>query len=170
MVGMKSFVLAFILAMLALPLFGADLVTEPFPPERFTNLYIEKDEKGKVMSIQLSGENVIFKCVVDGREIDSVTVHPSGDDWFQFIQALNMAKVYKWAPDYTYPGQGITWVVDLGMEGRKLTTGGTNDFPKEGAEDQPQGDPKAGPSQPFQILWLAAMGLVGKDKPPGAAK
>jgi len=167
---MKAFILVLLLLTLAPSLRAADFAPDPFPPARFTNLYMEKDEKGKVMSIQLSGEDVIFKCLVDGKEIDSAKVHPSGDDWFQFIQALNLAKVYKWSPNYTYPGQGITWIIDLGMENRKLTTGGTNDFPKEGAENQPQADPKAGPSTPFQIAWLAAMALAGKSQPPGAVK
>jgi len=81
-----------------------------------------------------------------------------------------LAKVYKWSPNYTYPGQGITWVIDLAMENRKFTSGGTNEFPKEGAEDQPQADPKAGVSRPFEIAWLAAMALAGKPAPPGAVK
>jgi hypothetical protein len=167
---MKLFALALIVAMLGLPLPAGDVVPDPFPPAKFTSLYIEKDEKGKIMSVQLTGDDVVFKCVIDGKEIDSATVHPSGDDWFQFIQALNLAKVYKWSPNYTYPGQGITWVIDLATENRKLTSGGTNEFPKEGAEDQPQADPNAGPSTSFQIVWQAAMALVGKDKPPGAVK
>ena len=151
-------------------LHAAQIVPDPFAPARITHLYIEKDEKGKIISIQLAGDAIVFKCIVEGKEIDNATVHPSDDDWFQFIQALNNAKVYKWAPNYSYPGQGPSWVIDLAMENRKFTSGGTNEFPKDGAEDQPQGDPQAGPSMPFAVMWHAAMTLAGKDKMPGAAK
>lgn len=161
---------AFAWVVLCASLHAAEIVPEPFPPARFTSLYIEKDEKGKIISMQLAGDALIFKCIVDGREIDNATVHPSGDDWFQFIQALNNAKVYKWAPNYSYPGQGPSWVIDLTLENRKFTSGGTNEFPKDGAENQPQGDPQAGPSMPFVMMWHAAMALAGKDKMPGTPK
>jgi len=167
---MRFVVSALIWVALSMSLCASNVVPDPFSPARFTDLYIEKDEKGKVISMQLSGDVIVFKCIVDGKEIDNATVHPSGDDWFQFIQALNRAKVYKWSSNYTYPGQGITWTIDLAMDDRKQVSGGTNDFPKEGAEDQAQGDPNAGPSVPFQIMWQAAMTLAGKDKPPGAPK
>ena len=149
---------------------AADFVPDPFPPAKFTSLYVEKDDQGKVTSIQLSGENIVYKVVDGGKEVASATVTPSGDDWFQFIQALNAAKVYKWVPNYTYPGQGPTWVIDFAMENRKMTSGGTNDYPKEGAEDQPQADPHAGPSLPFQIMWQAALALAGKSPPPVIGK
>ena len=64
------------------------------------------------------------------KVLESVTVHPSGDDWFQFIQGLNNAKVYRWAPKYYYPGQGGAWVIDLVMEDRKFSSEGTNEYPK----------------------------------------
>ena len=48
-------------------------------------------------------------------------MHPTGDDWFAFIQSVNTnAKLYKWAPKYYYPGQGPSWVVDIVMEDRKF--------------------------------------------------
>jgi hypothetical protein len=167
---MKPFALSLIVLVLWLPLRAAEIVPDPFPPAHFTNLYLEKDDKGTITSVQLSGENVIYKVTAGTQVLENITVHPSGDDWFAFIKGLNAAKVYKWAPDYTYPGQGVTWIIDLGFEDRKLTSGGTNDYPKDGAEDQPQADPKAGPSVPFQVFWQAALALVGKAPPPKVSK
>jgi len=168
--GVKLFLPVLILLGFALPMRATDLVPDPFPPAHFTNLYIEKVEKGKITSIQLAGEDVIYKVTVGTQVLETVKVHPSGDDWFAFVQGLNQAKVYKWVPDYTYPGQGVTWIIDMAMENRKLTSGGTNDYPKEGAENKPQADPKAGPSIPFQVFWQAALALVGKSPPPTVAK
>jgi hypothetical protein len=166
---MKFFALA-LAVIVWMPLSAADFVPDPFPPAHFTNLYIEKDDKGVMTSIQLSGDAVVYKVSAGTQVLENITVHPSGDEWFAFIQGLNAAKVYKWGPNYTYPGQGPTWIVDLGFENRKLTSGGTNDYPKDGAEDQPQADPKAGPSVPFQLFWQAALALVGKASPPKVMK
>ena len=159
---MKSLALVLVALILGLPLCAADLVPDPFPPAHFSSLYIEKDDKGMISSIQLSGDSVTYKVIAGNQVLENVTVSPSGDDWFNFIQGLNQAKVYKWVSNYSYPGQGVTWVVDVAFADRKLTSGGTNDYPKEGAEDQPQADPKAGPSVPFRVFWQAALALVGK--------
>jgi hypothetical protein len=167
---MKALILALLALILGLPLRAANIVAEPFPPARFTSLYIERDEKGAAVSLQLAGDAVIYKVTLGNKVLESLTVHPSGDDWFKFIQGLNGAKVYKWAPKYEYPGQGPTWVIDLVMEDRKFNSGGTNEYPKNGDESQPAADPKAGPSIPFQLFWQAVLGLVGKVQPPPPPK
>ncbi len=165
---MKAFLMAFVALLPWASLQAATVVPQPFPPTRFTSLFIEKYDRGNTISVQLSGDDVIYKLVSGNTVIENVTVHPSGDDWFKFIQSLNDAKVYKWAPNYEYPGQGPTWVVDLAMDGVAFKSGGTNEYPKEGDESQPAADPKAGPSIPFQLFWQAVLVLVGKDKPPGS--
>jgi len=163
---MKVFFPVF-LALLGSPvLHAASLVAEPFPPARFTNLYIERDDKSGTVTVQTNGDAVIYKVSLGNKVLESRTVHPSGDDWFKFIQALNAAKVYTWAPKYYYPGQGPTWVIDLTMEDRTFNSEGTNEYPKNGAEAQPAADPKAGPSVPFLLFWQAVLGLVGKVQPP----
>jgi hypothetical protein len=167
---MKALILALLALILGLPLRAANIVAEPFPPARFTSLYIERDEKGAAVSLQLAGDAVIYKVTLGNKVLESLTVHPSGDDWFKFIQGLTGAKVYKWAPKYEYPGQGPTWVIDLVMEDRKFNSGGTNEYPKNGDESQPAADPKAGPSIPFQLFWQAVLGLVGKVQPPPPPK
>ena len=144
----------------------ADIVAEPFPPARFTSLYIERDIKGAEMTVQMAGDTVIYKVTLGDKILESLTAHPSDDAWFKFIQGLNDAKVYKWAPRYEYPGQGPAWVIDLVMEDRKFNSSGKNDYPKTGDEAQPQADPKAGPSIPFDLFWQAALTLVGKVPPP----
>lgn len=153
-------------AILCLPLHAATIVAEPFPPARFTSLYIERDDKGASMVVQSAGDAVIYKVTLGNMVLENLTVHPTGDDWFKFIQGLNAAKVYNWAPTYYYPGQGPTWVIDLTMEDRVFKSGGTNEYPKNGNESQPAADPKAGPSIPFQLFWQAVLGLVGKVPPP----
>jgi hypothetical protein len=149
----------------ALPLHAQNIVAEPFPPAKFTSLYIERDEKGATISIQLAGDALIYKTTFQGKELENVTVHPSDDDWFKFIQAINAAKVYKWSPSYYYPGQGPSWVIDFDMQDRKFNSAGTNEFPKEGDVAQGQANPPSGPSVPFQLFWQAAMTLVGKAPP-----
>jgi hypothetical protein len=157
-------------AILCLPLHAATIVAEPFPPARFTSLYIERDDKGASMVVQSAGDAVIYKVTLGNMVLENLTVHPTGDDWFKFIQGLNAAKVYNWAPTYYYPGQGPTWVIDLTMEDRVFKSGGTNEYPKNGNESQPAADPKAGPSIPFQLFWQAVLGLVGKVSPPPPPK
>ncbi len=156
--------------LLALPLDAATIVAEPFPPARFTSLYIERDEKGSSIVVQSSGDAVRYKITLGNKILVDLTVNPSGDDWFKFIQGLNDAKVYKWVPEYEYPGQGETWVIDLTMDDRTFKSEGTNEFPKNGDESQPAADPKAGPSIPFQLFWQAVLGLVGKVPPPPPPK
>ncbi len=148
-----------------IPLPAATVVAEPFPPAKFTSLYIEQDDKGTATTIQAVGDDVIYKVTKGDKILESVTAHPSGDDWFTFIQAINAAKVYKWAPKYYYPGQGPVWVVDIVMEDRKFNSEGTNEYPKSGDEAQPQANPASGPSVPFQLFWQAVLGLVGKTSP-----
>jgi hypothetical protein len=163
---MKALTLAPLALVLCLPLHAATIVAEPFPPARFTSLYIERDDKGASMVVQSVGDAVIYKVTLGNMVLENLTARPSGDDWFKFIQGLNAAKVYKWAQTYYYPGQGPTWVIDLTMEDRVFKSGGTNEYPKNGNESQPAADPKAGPSIPFQLFWQAVLGLVGKVPPP----
>ena len=160
-----------LLALLGSPvLHAATIVAEPFPPARFTNLYIERDDKSGTVIVQTNGDAVIYKVSLGNKVLENLTVHPSGDDWFKFIQALNAAKVYLWAPKYYYPGQGPAWVIDLTMEDRTFDSEGTNEYPKNGDEAQPAADPKAGPSVTFLLFWQAVLGLVGKVQPTPPSK
>jgi hypothetical protein len=156
-------------ALSALSSRAQSVVAEPFPPAKFSSLYLERDDqKGGTLSIQLQGDALIYQTTQAGKVIENTIVHPSDDDWFQFIQTINTtAKVYKWAPQYYYPGQGPSWVVDFVMADRKFNSAGTNEYPKEGDEANPQANPKSGPSIPFQLFWQAALTLAGKAPPAG---
>jgi hypothetical protein len=167
---MKVLILPLLALILAQPLHAATVVAEPFPPARFTSLYIERDEKGATMVVQTAGDTVTYKVTLGKMVLENLTVHPSGDDWFKFIQGLNGAKVYKWAPKYYYPGQGPAWVIDLVMEDRKFNSEGTNEYPMNGDESKPQANPESGPSIPFQLFWQDVLGLVGKVQPPPPPK
>jgi hypothetical protein len=151
-------------------LHAATLVAEPFPPAKLTSLYIERDDKGAAVTVQSQGDTVTYKVTLGDKVLENLTVTPSGEDWFKFIQGLNSAKVYNWAPKYYYPGQGPTWVIDLVMEDRKFNSSGTNEYPMNGNESQPQANPASGPSVPFQLYWQAVLGLVGKVPPPPPPK
>jgi hypothetical protein len=152
--------------LLCRPLHAATVLAEPFPPAAFTSLYIERDEQGAATSVQLAGDAVIYKVTLNHKVLENLTLHPSSDDWFKFIQGLNASKVYKWAPKYEYPGQGPTWVIDLAMADRVFTSSGTNEYPLNGDEAQPQASPASGPSVPFQLFWQSVLTLVGKVPPP----
>src|SRR5277367_880481 len=102
-------------AVLCLPLHAATVVPEPFPPARFASLYIERDDQGATAVVRASGDTVTYKITLGNKVLQDLTVHPSADDWFKFIQALNDAKVYQWSPKYYYPGQGPIWVIDFTM-------------------------------------------------------
>jgi hypothetical protein len=167
---MKALAAALATVLLSVSLHAATIVAQPFPPARFTSLFIEKYDKGNTISVQLTDDGVVYKLTSGNTLIENVLVHPSGDDWFKFIQTLNEAKVYQWAPDYQYPGQGPTWVIDLAMEGVVFKSGGTNEYPKEGDVAKPAAQPKAGPSIPFQLFWQGVMELVGKAHPPSGTK
>jgi len=110
--------LALVLASLSMPL----ALSGTLSTARFTSLYIERDDKGARVSVQTVGDTVIYKVTLGNKVLESLTAHPTDDDWFKFIQALNAANVYKWAPTYYYPGQGPTWVIDLEMEDRKFNS------------------------------------------------
>ena len=154
-------------AIFALPSRAQSLVAEPFPPAKISSLYIESDNnKGGTVSIQLQGDALIYQTTQKGKVVENTIVHPTGDDWFNFIQSVNTnAKLYKWAPKYYYPGQGPSWVVDIVMEDRKFNSAGTNEYPLQGNEANPQANPKSGPSVPFQLFWQAALTLAGKSPP-----
>jgi hypothetical protein len=163
---MKILALALLVLDIGFPLHAATVVPEPFPPARFTSLYIERDDKAANVSVQMDGDTLTYKVMLGDKIMERRILHPTDDDWFKFIQGLNAANVYKWAPTYYYPGQGPTWVIDLVMEDRKFNSGGTNEYPKEGDEAQPQANPASGPSAPFQLFWQAVLNLVGKVPPP----
>ena len=167
---MKTLTLALLVLVAGLPLRAATIIAEPFPPARFTSLYIERDDKGATVTVQSAGDAVIYKVTLGDKVLENLTVQPSGDDWFKFIQGLNAAKVYNWAPTYYYPGQGPTWVIDFAMDDRIFKSGGTNEYPKNGDESQPQASPASGPSIPFQLFWQAVLGLVGKVPLPPPPK
>jgi hypothetical protein len=167
---MKARVFFLLACMTAWPIRGGDLVSDPFQPAHFTALHIERNERGKSTIILLSGDAVIYKVTDGGKNVETVTVHPAIDDWFMFIQGMNEAKVYKWAPRYSASGEGVTWIVDFTTDTRTFSSSGANEFPKTGAEEQPQGDPSAGPSIPFEQFWQSALALVGKAKPPVMVK
>ena len=167
---MKAVALALLGFIAVVPLLAANLVPDPFQPTQVMSLYIEKHDGDSVISIQLAGDALTYKVVKQGKVTDETVTHPLGDDWFKFIQGLNNAKVYKWTAKYYYPGQGASWFIDLGMENRPFKSEGTNEYPKEGAEDQPQADPKAGASTSFLLFWQAALELAGKAPPPAPAK
>jgi hypothetical protein len=160
--------LALFVALLALPLQAATVVTEPFPPARFTSLYIERDDKDTSTVIQMAGDAVTYKVTTGNKVVEAATVTPSPDDWFKFIQGLNAAKVYRWSPKYEYPGQGSSWVIDLAMDDRAFASEGANEYPKDGAESEPNASPGSGPTVPFQIFWQTALVLVGKADATGA--
>ncbi len=149
-------------------LHAQSIVAEPFPPAKITSLYLERDDnKGGTISIQLQGDALIYQTTQGGKVVENDVTHPTDDDWFKFIQVIdNNAKLYKWAPKYYYPGQGPSWVVDFVMADRKFNSEGTNEFPKEGDEANPQANPKSGPSVPFQLFWQAALTLAGKAPTP----
>ena len=168
---MKVLALLVLSILAASPLCAAMVVAEPFPPAAFDSLYLENDERSGTTIIQLSGDALIYKRTDGGSKVlETKMVHPSGEDWFKFIQALNAVKVYKWTKKYEYPGQGPSWVIDIGMENRKFYSEGTNEYPKNGDVEQPAGDPKAGPSIPFQLYWAAVLELVEKTQPPSPSK
>jgi len=162
----KAIIFALLVFLPGLPLPAATVVAEPFPPAQFKSLYIERDDKGSSVVVQWTGDALSYKVTVLNKIQESLTVHPSDDDWLKFIQGLNAAKVYKWAPKYEYPGQGETWAIDLVMDDRTFTSEGTNEYPKNGDESQPAADPKAGVSIPFNLFWQALLELVGKVPPP----
>ena len=167
---MRVLFLALFGCLVLLPLHAANVVPDPFQPTQVTSLNIEKQDGDTVISIQLVGDAITYTVTVQAKVTEQTTTHPAGDDWFKFIQGLNTAKAYKWAPKYYYPGQGTSWVIDMSTADRQFKSSGTNEYPKEGAEDQPQADPKAGPSIPFQVFWQAALGLAGKAPPPTPLK
>jgi hypothetical protein len=163
---MKALRPALLALLLVQPLRAATVVAEPFPPARFTSLYIEWDVKRRATTIQLVNDTLVYKVMQGDKVLETSTVRPSSDTWFKFIQDLNNAKVYNWAEKYYYPGQGDSWVIDATMNDRKFLSGGTNEYPKSGDEAQPQANPASGPSVPFQLFWQAALQLAGKWVPP----
>jgi hypothetical protein len=158
---MKARYLLALLLVIGTSLRAASVVAEPFPPAKLTSLYIEKDEKGKATIVQMVGDVVIFKVTMGNQVLETITLHPAGEDWFKLI----IAKVYAWAPKYYYPGQGPAWVIDFAMDDRKFTSEGMNEFPKEGHETDPQADPKHGPSVPFLLFWQAVLDFAGQKSP-----
>ena len=167
---MRAVLILVSMALVAPPLHAQQVVAEPFPPAKFTSLSIERDKTdGSTISIQLQGDTLYYQTSKGGKVVENQALHPSDDDWFAFIQALDdPAKVYQWSPKYEYPGQGTSWSIVLVLADRKFQSEGVNEFPLEGNVAQPQANPKSGPSVPFQLFWQAVLKLTGKA--PAAAK
>ena len=128
-----------------------------------TALYIENDQRSGTTIVQLSGDSLIYKLTDGGSKVLSTeTIHPSSDDWFNFIQGLNNAKVYNWVSGYQYPGQGPSWVIDLTMDDRKFYSEGTNEFPEERRRIAPAGRSEGELEHPFDLFWHAVLQLCGK--------
>lgn len=155
------------------PSLHADGVTpDPFQPAKFTYLAFEKRDGNTVITIQLDtdADAIVYRKTVDRREVERAAVHPTSDDWLNFVQTINQAKLYLWTSSYYYPGHGPVWKIDLNTADRTFHSEGANEYPKEQTEDQPQADPKAGPSVPYKLFWQAALTLVGKTETPAPAK
>lgn len=162
---MKNLLLVLMALLGGYRLQAADVVAQPFPPASFTSLHIELTENGTTTSVDLVNDAVVYEVTsADGKVVEKETAHPSGDDWFQFIQKLNEAKVYKWASRYYYPGQGADWAVILQIDGQDFTSEGHNNYPKTGSESDPADDPKGGETLPFQLFWQATLLLAGNAK------
>jgi hypothetical protein len=167
---MRAVLFLVLAAFAAPPLHAQQVVAEPFPPAKFSSLTIERDDSdGSTVTIQLQGDTLLYQSTKGGKGLENLTLHPSDDDWFAFIQALNgPAKVYQWSPKYEYPGQGTSWAIALVLADRKFQSEGVNEFPMEGSVAQPQANPASGPSVPFQLFWQAVLKLAGKA--PAASK
>jgi hypothetical protein len=162
---MKKFLVVLMAVLVGCRLAAADVVPEPFPPASFTFLHIELTGKGTTTSVDLDNDAVVYAVTsADGKLLEKSTAHPSGDDWFQFIQKLNEAKVYKWARKYYYPGQGEEWAILLQIDNQQFASEGDNEYPKTGSESDPASDPKGGETLPFQLFWQATLVLAGKAK------
>jgi hypothetical protein len=159
---MKALVLALPVLFLAHALRAA-VVAEPFPPAAFTSFHVEWDKGNRATSVQLANGALSYKVMEGEKLVEIGNVHPTADDWFKFIQTLNAVKVYNWADKYSYPGPGDYWKVDAVMSDRRFFSSGSNEYPKEGDESQPQANPASGPSVPFQLFWNAVVQLVGKQ-------
>ena len=148
---------------------AAEVVPQPFPAASFDSLHIELTENGTTTSVDLDNGSVVYEVTsADGKVVEKVTTQPDDDAWFQFIQKLNEAKVYKWAPRYYYPGQGAKWGIALKIDNQGFMSVGHNEYPKEGAEGDPAADPQGGKTLPFRLFWQAVLVLAGKAKVSGA--
>ena len=74
---MKALTLALLFLVSGMSVRAANVVAEPFPPARFTSLYIERDDKDASMVVQTAGDAVIYKVSVGNKVQESLTVHPS---------------------------------------------------------------------------------------------
>lgn len=83
-----------------------------------------------------------YRVTLQGRALDYATwrddgapvtlrVHPTPQDWRDFLTALEAVGLWQWAPEYTNPAPaaGIRWYIELAAPGRQINTAGTDAYP-----------------------------------------
>ena len=133
---------------------------QPFPNVAPTKLSI--NIAGDIsMQNTVTLENGVVSGQCRGR---SFSIRPDAGTWTRFIQEINKAKLYKWAPDYPNPGvyDGTRWYVEIQFGERIFKSKGDNNFPTEGNESKPTNAPSPC-GVPFQTLCAAVSHLIGDN-------
>jgi hypothetical protein len=132
----------------------------PTPPDDFTADIGGFD--GPNYHVELKSDGVHYDSSGAGNVQEKVVVHPSLEAWATFMQALNTAKLYRWAPTYSSNVMdGVQWKIRLRAGDRVILTQGSNNFPRDGDERHPSNSWPT-PSKNFQSFCDAVSQLVGK--------
>lgn len=146
-----------------LPILGQDL-PQPFPvvvPKRLH--FVVGNVFGGEVRIDLMNDAVIYSRTEVDKSVRQKTVQPTPIAWHKFVEKLNEAKMYSWAPQYKNSNvlDGGGWKMDLIFGKREFFSEGINDYPKDGAVYLAAKE--LNPSHTFEIVWTALCELVGED-------
>ncbi len=87
---------------------------------------------GPSYSVALRGKRIRYRASRDGRPLVDELLEPSTADWAAFSASVEAAGIWSWASSYCDPGtlDGTSWSVSLEIEGRRMTSSGSNAFPR----------------------------------------
>jgi len=137
----------------------------PFPNLTPTQLLVHIGGfGGPNYSVELKGDTVIYQATGAGISREkNVSIHPDQATWSRFLKEINEAKLYRWSKDYPNHGvmDGTQWSITMEIDGRKIYSRGSNNYPTDGNEAKPTNS--AENSRSFNLFCEAISHLVGQE-------
>lgn len=113
---------------------------------------------GDSYSLETSRGRLKYQAFGYGHELrETLTLHPSHDDWQVFLQTLDDLDVWNWRSDYQNPGilDGTGWGVEIRWGSKTIVSAGSNSYPE--SKSLPPGNV----SSDFDRFLAAVSKLIG---------
>jgi|GEM_PF-982592 len=113
------------------------IVRDILPPSHTPSVFLFSagGHFGPNCSLEWTEEGLVYKSEGGQQPNEEAIFLPTAGEWKSFWRALEMAKVWNWKPHYdeTLVLDGENWELKIEYAGKRIATGGANDYP--GAEE-----------------------------------